>query len=37
MSFNTFVTDTFVTKVIVCHEKLVGTRVNAFLYASIIN
>ena len=37
MSFNTFVTDTFVTKVIVCRAKVARTRVNAFLYASIIN
>ena len=37
MSFNTFVTDTFVTKVIVCHGKIARTGVNAFLYASIIH
>ena len=37
MSFNTFVTDIFVTKVIICHGKVARTRVNAFLYASIIN
>ena len=35
--FNTFVTDTFIMKVIVCHGKAARTRVNAFLYASIIN